>query len=239
MTTCSSFDTGYVIVKPNATHTFNTRFWNISRNYVKQTTSSVQRDLAEGQISIALIHEADTLSIIAAQNCHANKELRRIQRWMLSFFPDTAAPYLFPKNGYLTQPVGEGLLVHACTAVLDYKIFWNKKYNNTCYHNFPVAITSSNKLYFLEPSTKRLVSRGHIIPCNDRPPASYISDRRHFLWKINLDGYFSRVKPIRAYHSALHLHLPKIGHFNTKLLHYSRIPPSRVSLLQLLSRSQE
>ena len=54
-----------------------------------------------------------------------------------------------------------------------------------------------------------------------------------------MDGYFSRVKPIRAYHSALHLHLPKIGHFNTKLLHYSRIRQSRVSLLQLLSRSQD
>ena len=66
-------DNGFVIVKPNATNTFHTCFFNISRNYVKHTTSSVQRDLAEGPISIALMHEADTLSIIAAQNCHANK----------------------------------------------------------------------------------------------------------------------------------------------------------------------
>ena len=57
------------------------------------------------------MHDADTLGTIAAQNCQANRELCRIQRWILSFFPDTAAPYLFPKNGYLTQSLGEGLLV--------------------------------------------------------------------------------------------------------------------------------
>ena len=143
---------------------------------VEKTTSSTQRDLGKGQISIALMYKADILSTIVVQNCHANRELHRIQRWILFFLPDTAVPYLFPKIGYLTQLLGEGLLVHACTTtIFDYTVSWNSQHNNTCYHTFPVKVASTEKMYFLVqqnvwcPTDKQFRT--------DCPIESYISDR--------------------------------------------------------------
>ena len=155
-------DTGYQIVRRNnGTFHIPPSFKSYSRKYVKNTRSSVQRDLAEGRIAQEFLHSHEVVTQLANSLCLSNKELRQMKHWLFKSFPDTASQYLFPEPGKLLEPVGEALLLHACKPISNYVIFWNQTYNGSCYPNFPVVSPDLPKVYYLELNQRRLVAQGH------------------------------------------------------------------------------
>ena len=154
-------ETGYQIIKTqNGTWHTPPKFENISREYVTQTVSNVQREISDAHITINFMHQHEITTQLASLICETNKELVRIQKWILSSFPDTSSEYIFPKPGRMVSQVGDGILIHKCEPIWKFTIHWNISYQGKCYTKFPVTSPYMDQIRFLELSRRRIVRTG-------------------------------------------------------------------------------
>jgi len=232
-------DTGYKIYRQVLTNGTQKKFDSFSKGYVTKNHFEVENELAEGKIINDILHSTETLLHLSHTMCTTNKEIRQLQRWLLTSFPDTAAEYLFPDLGKLVEAVGDALLVHKCQSIFQYQIVWNQTVNGSCYAQYPVLVPDTPYPYFLDLPKRRLHKQGHKIPCPPRIKPTFISDNEGKLWSLSPANTFAKI-PAPDKHALLaHLRLPKLAHFSPKLLHYDEKPPSRLPLPRLLSRSKE
>ena len=214
------------------------KFMNFSRNYVSNTTSSVQRELSEGRIASELMRENRLLIRMASILCNTNHKLHITQRLLLKDFPDIDHDALFGR-GKLVEAAGEALLVHSCQRVDTYEVLWNQTWNGSCYHLLPVISNAIKPIGFLELSARRLVKRSHTIHCAERPSLIYVTDTNNKFWEIKNGVPFRQVKPYAFNHPFGGLVLPKLAGFNNKLLHYTKVRPHRLTLLHLLADQRD
>ena len=230
-------DTGYKIYI-RKTRNSTPRFDTMAYGYLKKAHMNVRADLTEGKFVQDMIHNTETLLHLAHTTCNTNKEIRQLQRWLLSSFPDVAGEYLFPDLGKIVEPVGDALLIHKCQPVSHYYIFWNQMINDTCYATYPVSLPNSDSFMFLDLAKRRLNSHAHPIPCPPRTKSTFITDKTGTLWRLHPDNNFTKTSHLLHHRLNAHVPLPKLAHFSLKLLHHDPKPPSRIPLLQLLARSK-
>ena len=249
--TLTSFltDTGYILKwlnppfsnKPTKTRNItNKNFMDFSTNYVTNTKSSSQRDIAEGYLGKEILLENKLISLLAALNCRTRKQLHRLQRLMLTSFPDVPPDYLFPRSaGVHIQTLGDAFMLHSCQKVESYTIWWNQTINSTCYHQFPLTSKNFTGIRFLELKTRRIFPTSHHIECTQRPRPLFIKDVDEVFWKYTLPHTFQRITPKTMQKHNFVLNLPTLATFNQKLKHYCHPTPHRTTLLSLLSKHQE
>ena len=213
-------------------------FLNFSKNYVKSSTSNVQRDLGEGQLVRKLAHDYEVVKLLAAHNCRLNKEVRQWQRWLLATMPDTASDYLYHEPGRKVTMIGEALQLHRCKPVTDYQIYWNQSYNGTCYSTFPVTSTSFRDLRFLELRQRNVRKQGDRIHCSAVSSDTYISDKHRDIWHLH-NMEFKKIKKYNVTISDDNVGLIRVAAFGAHLEHYQKELPPRMSLLKMLARTQE
>ena len=232
-------ETGYQIIKQTKSSSHNPpSFLNFSIKYVKKTHSNYQRDLAEGQITAQFLHEHEIATQLSTSLCRANKELAQLRRWLLLNFPETSASYLYPEPGYILEPMGEGLLLHACERISKYNIFWNGTYNGTCFSTFPVTSDQLSGIYFLELNKRRLSRHSRKIPCHEPRKPVFVTDKHGRIWKLK-DNKFSPLSHQKFLLPEKDFPMTKIAGFNPRLIHYDKKLPSRLSLLNILDENKD
>lgn len=232
-------DTGYkLITKFNGSYHSPPHFDNVSASYVTKTKSNIQRDIAQGRLAVELIHDHEVIAQLASTQCETAKETRQLQRWLLASFPNEAAEYLFPGKGKLVESVGDALLIHSCTPVYNYKVFWDKKLNGTCYSSFPTFKADSKRLYFLDLSKRRLYSQGHKVKCSTIKNTTYVIDTFGALWEYS-NFSFKKIPSKLWLPRQDSTPLIKIGHFDMRLLHYDEKPLPQTTLLALLNSNKD
>lgn len=232
-------DTGYKVVVPSPKNSSKNDFDTETQAYLSKAAFNVRDDLAEGKMVQELMHSTETLLHLSHHTCTLNKEIRSLQRWLLTSFPDTAAEYLFPDLGRMVEQIGEALLVHKCKVETKHTILWNQTYNGSCFHNFPVIVSGHQDLYFLDLAKRRLMSHSPRIPCPPRKKPTYVYDDDNKLWRLDPTHKFFLVKPLKNHKLNSHVLLPKLAHFSMKLLHYDKKQPSRLPLLKLLAHNKD
>ena len=215
-------------------------FYNFTRNYVQYTRSNVQRSLGEGRLAGEIILLNDLIRSLSNLHCQTSSQLHQIQKALLQNFQDIVTNILFPnKRGIVANILGDAIILNSCRRVKKYKIIWNQKINNTCYHLFPIYVEYSNQTKYFELQTHHILNISHTIPCELRPQETFIRDMYGKFWKYNLPNSFSKVK-VHAYrHQKFHISLPILGTYSNKLLHYKQNIPHRITLLSLLSQQRE
>ena len=196
------------------------------------------RDLAEGKIARRFMHEFEVVTHLARTTCTLNKEIRQLQRWLLSALPDTASQYLFPEPGKLVTAAVEGLLVQDCKKIHHYVVHWNRTHNGKCYNTFPVTSPDLTSTHFLELRQRRLSSIGLRRPCNETPTHEYITDKHNNLWSL-LNGNFHKIPKYDWKMSRKQVRIIKIGTFSQKLIHYEQNSPLRTTLLEILNSNHQ
>ena len=237
-------DNGYLVRKVNHTEPTNnnrtTKFMEKAKSYVKKTRSNLQRDLGQGRIANEFLYESELIKTLAAMNCENARQLRRLQRLILTALPDIANSYLFPKNrGLSAQSVGDALLVGECMRIRSFNVSWDHKYQNVCYHLFPLHKALDNRTYFLELHTRRVFKHSHKINCRERDVHFVVKDVKGIFWQYTLHEGFQTVRVQHMHHRKTHLHLAKLKGFNKRLLHYQTSQPHRTTLLHLLNQQKE
>ena len=82
-----------------------------SKTYVKKTHSSVQRELGQGHMYNEMLLENKLIASIAALNCRTNTQIHRLQKLMLTAFPDVLNEFLFSeKQGIHVAQSGDVLI---------------------------------------------------------------------------------------------------------------------------------
>jgi hypothetical protein len=216
-----------------------TKFWLLDVGYiiVKATKSNVQRELGEAQLIRSLVLENRLFISLSSLLCRVNSKIHNIQRFLLTQFPEISHDLLFPKNkGYFMEPIGDALLLYKCKKITKYKIFWNQKYNHTCYELFPIEIKNDTK--FLELKTRRILKHSTTIDCDNRLTENYVKDKTKRFWKYNLDKNFTILPKLHKI-VRYRVHLPKLAEYNRKLLHYKDVKFHRSTLLDILNSQTE
>ena len=234
-------DNTYVIrdLKGNRTGSGNSeKFLNASRNYAKKTKASVQRDLLEGRLAKELLRENQNIASLAAMLCQSQAKIRELQVMNAKSYPDTISAILGDEPGILVVPVGDAMLVKRCRMLLNYKVAWDYEINDTCYLFLPIHLEAEG-LKFLELATRRVFNSSHRISCIDRPRQTYVRDKYGQYWEYELNVGFRKVKMRIESYFRDHVMLPRLASFNGRLLHYGKIAPHRVTLLQVLASQQD
>ena len=156
--------------------------------------------------------------------CFMQREITKIQHWMISTFPSTSGRWVHQESGVTIDNAGDGLLVSKCSTITDYRIVFSKKIGNACYLNFPVTRPYSNETFFLRTADKHLVALSPTIKCKDRPKQTYLKDKYGIFHLITADGHISKVRPkTDTDHESNGIHLKLIRGYDSRLLHKS--PP--------------
>ena len=239
-------DTGYKLYQEHHTHRPppNSTFEAVAEGYVTKSHFDVQNDLAEGNIGKDLLHTTETILHLAKSLCQNNKEMRQLQRWLVTTFPDHSAEYLFPEPGKRVEIVGDAIIVHSCRLVKNYEVVWSQSLKGKCYTDFPVQIPHQNEPLFLELSRRRLHSHGQTVKCPPRRKPIYIKGTDDKLWSLTPDNKFHHIKTLKMMRLPKltkypKSDLPKLKDFDITLLHYDKPVPSRLSLLKMIARNRE
>ena len=153
-------------------------------------------------------------------------------------YPDTIGEIMYDDKGIMIVSKGDAVLVKRCRGILKYRVFWDQKWNGTCFMLYPVQLESGS-IRFLELATRRVFNTSHVIPCDSRSDGTYIKDGQGKYWKYVLGMGFHRVKMKFETYFRHHISLPRLASFNGKLLHYSEVKPHRTTLLHVLALQQD
>ena len=126
--------------------------------------------------------------------------------------------------------------------ITNYKVFWTRKYNNTCYSSFPVYVQSDQQVKYLsltERRLRRLSSYAFPIPCRNIPATTYIADQFGFLWLLNQNGRAVKVNYSATCLPAFSNSILRVGNLNSQLLQSIPEPFDTFSFLDVFPRSQE
>ena len=134
--------------------------------------------------------------------------------------------------------MGEALRLEECQRIDRYTVYWDRRVNDTCYHQFPVKTPLLGELRFLNIQDRKLVREGLKRPCTTTPMETYIKDGTNSIWHMK-NNTFTKMKKINWRTNSDHIGLMKIGHFHSQLLHYQSPLPQRLSMLYMLHRSRD
>ena len=233
-------DNTYILkmVKNESKFSNSTKFVKFAGNFAKNSKANVQRDLMEGQIAREFMRESEMMTTIAAILCRMNADVHRLQLLNLHSFPDTVGEMLYAEKGMTITPKGDAYMVRQCKKILNYRIIWNKKLNNTCYQLYPVHLPR-NKTKFLELSTRRILEKSNTIKCKNRQHVTYIRDINNEFWMYKLGAKHFRKVQLKDHYFHQRMTLPKLRTYTPKLLHYEEVRAHRTTLLDLLATQQE
>ena len=234
-------DNGYLISKLKHTSTVNAnktaQFLKKAQSYVKNTRSNLQRDLGQGHLANELMYENRLLKTLAAVNCENARQIKRLQKLVLTALPDVTSEYLFPRvKGLSARPVGDAILVGECLQIRDFNVSWDQMLNGSCYHLFPLHKPMDNHTYFLELNTRRILTHSHKINCSNRHAHFVVKDVSGVFWQHDLKTGFRKIRIQHFHHRRTHLHLTKLRGYNGRLLHYQNSQAHRTTLLHLLNQ---
>ena len=98
--------------------------------------------------------------------CFMQHVLTKIQLWMISTFPSTAARWIHQQRNVLVEPIGDRLSASQCLPISTYYIVYNRTYENACYSYFLVKTSENNQVKFLHLPDRQLLSSAVKLNCN-------------------------------------------------------------------------
>ena len=238
-------DIGYIIMKnikgpKPPRNNLSRKFFQFSKKYVTKTKSNIQRELSGGRLADELILENKLISSLATLNCKTNRQLHRLQKMILTNLPDISNNFIFPEHqGILVEQVGDAIKLHSCRPIKEYEINWTQQINNTCFHLFPIRSKSFQGIKFLELTTRKVVPTSHKIPCIERTKIVYIRDVHNTFWQFSKSTGFTKISPKHFIQNEFTLTLPVLASYTTKLTHYKKAIPHRITLLHLIAKQKE
>ena len=192
---------------------------NAVREYARSVADTVVAPLLEAHIAQTIINQKQIMVKEWERICFLQKEISKLQHWMIATFPSTASRWIQPDSGVLVHTVGDALQIEECQKIYEYKVHFDRKINKTCYSNFPVSITHDNTTRFLRIIDRHAVKFSPNIPCKSRPPITYLKDINNKYHMITADGNISQViLHSNTIKETKEIQLKKIKGFNEKLL---------------------
>ena len=125
--------------------------------------------------------------------CFLQREIKQLQKWMVSVFPSTAAHFVHQRPGTQVETMGDSLEVKLCKPFLNYRIETTRQIKSTCYHYFPVKLPYKNTTYFLKISDRHLHSKSPKMKCSNRPFVTYLKDIKGTYFFISANGTVTSV----------------------------------------------
>ena len=147
-------DTGIIVT--NHVLKEHTPFANLAKKFVKNVQLSAATEIAETKFIENLWVEDAKIAHLSHTLCKLNKELRRVQSWVLKQFPGEAGEFLFEEKGKIFETAGDALVSHSCQEHTAYKVHWNQRIGNECYNSFPVFLRNDSKPWFLNIQSRKI-----------------------------------------------------------------------------------
>ena len=189
------------------------------REYARSVADTVVAPLLEAHIAQTIIYQKQIMVKEWERICFLQKEISKLQHWMIATFPSTASRWIQPDSGVLVHTVGDALQIEECQKIYEYKLHFDRKINKTCYSDFPISITHDNTTRFLRIIDRHAVKFSPNIPCKSRPPITYLKDINNKYHMITADGNISQViLHSNTIKETKEIQLKKIKGFNEKLL---------------------
>ena len=200
---------------------------------------SAREDVSEGRFINQMLKTTDILMQLQHSLCKENQRFQSLQTWIMKSFPETSHDFLFSEEGKFAEQIGDAILVHKCQQILHYDVIWNQTIGGKCYADYPVILNDTRELQFLQLPGRRLNSKSPKVGCPTRQKMTFIRDKHEHLWLLDTQNRFTRVKEKRHRKHFLHINIPALAEFSSKLQHYDKKPLRQASLLQLLSQNAE
>ena len=231
-----TMDNGMILRRIGVSKESFNSFVNKTLEFSKHSAALYPLGILEAHLFIARVNQKQAMISVWESLCFLQREIGRIQKWMTVYFPSTAAEWVHPRPGHIIHPSGNALLVSACRNITSYKIRFTRRFNGTCYNQFPVVLPYEKQLFFLELATKKLHSTAVSIPCEKRPSFTYLEDSKGIYFEVTRRGFVSIVNGIKNVpYSTTHHFLTKLRGYSPDMFIEAPDQLSPYSVLQIVS----
>ena len=186
--TVIQLDNGIVIEHLHAKINAYKQFKQTLKKYAKLVGSDVMAPILEGHLTSVIIEQKTAMIREWERTCFVQKELQKIQRWMINTFPTSSARWIHQQAGVVVHPAGDALHVSKCMQIENYKIHFDRKLNLTCYRDFPIDTSITNTTRFLRIVDRQIVSTSSKIDCTKRPQHTYLKATNGSYYLITSNG---------------------------------------------------
>ena len=215
-------DNGLVIRNVKSTTAFLRDRRHAVSEYGQKVSAAGVAPMLEAHIIRTIMMERQAMTREWERLCFVQREIKRIQHWMIATFPGNSAEWVHQQQGIRVKPVGDGLEVMSCTSITNFTLRLDRRFGGKCYQDFPVRRGRLNRTYFLRLSDRQLLRISPEIECGDRPERTYIRSHTGEYYEVFADGTsypvnistdaikesIVRLKPIRGYDVRLLKHQP-------------------------------
>ena len=168
--------------------------------------------MLEAHIVQTLFLQKQTMAREWERLCFLQREVKQLQKWMVSVLPSTSADFIHQQPGTQVEAIDDALEVKLCKPILNYRIVTTQRIKSTCYHHFPIKLPYRNMTYFLKISDRHLLYKSPKIKCINRPLATYLKDINSTYFLISANGTITPM-PI------LEDTISELPYFQTTLIH--------------------
>ena len=231
-------DNGYLIQKKAPSKTTVDTILEYTKTMRRYIPNNEHWSLVEAHL--AALYQTERLNLIDTWNtiCKMEQRFQKIERFILSTFPDSSTNFFY-KKGHHLQASGDGLIIGECFPLRSYSIAWDRMHNGTCYTHFPVYIPYAKQLYFLNLPSRSLLHTSNKIDCSERPSGTYIVDELNHAYAVGPTGNIVPAKLSFLVHKKPFNTEELISGFDSQL--YEPRPPrlDQYSILQLITATSQ
>ena len=181
-------DNSLVIRHMEVIKSFLQRLIDIVTKYAKTVLDDVVGPLLEAHIAQTLFLQKHTMAREWERLCFLQREIKRLQKCMVSVFPSTAAHFVHQQPVTQVETIGVALEVKLCKPILNYRTVATRWIKSTCYHHFPVKLPYKNTTYFLKIFDRHLLYKSRKIKYNNRVLITYLKDINGTYFLISANG---------------------------------------------------
>ena len=190
--------------------------------YAKTVSDDVAVPMLEVHIVQTLFLQKQTMAGEWERLCFLQREVTKLQKWLVSVFPSTAAHFVHQQPGTQIEAIGDALEVKLCKPILNYRIVTTRRIKSTCYHHFPVKLPYRNTTYFLKISDRHLLSKSSKVKCINRPLSTYLKDINGTYFLISVNGTITPMPVLEDIISELpYFQTTRIHGYDDRLLTHS------------------
>ncbi|MEO0683466.1 MAG: reverse transcriptase domain-containing protein [Cyanobacteria bacterium J06649_11] len=211
-------DNGILLKSPVIKEDMFKALETIVTEYSKRMASDTLGPILQAHIMRTMMNQKMLIIQEWEKLCFIQKEVSKIQRWMIEVFPTTAARWIHQEAGVVVEIVGEALLVHRCLKISNYKLITNRRIGNSCYHDIPVKAPYHDKIRFLRLTDRQVMENSHQINCSKRPTITYIKNKEGTYDVIDKEGNITQTIPAKQFKKTAFVKIPKIRGYDIRMI---------------------
>ena len=118
-------DNGLVIRYVEVIKNFLHGLLDMVTRYAKTVSADVVAPMLEVHIMQTLFLQTQTMARKWERLCFLQREVTRLQKWMVSVFPSTADHFVHQQPGTQVETIGDAFQAKLCKPILNYRISSN------------------------------------------------------------------------------------------------------------------